>query len=666
SPPAPQPPGGPAATTPAPVTNEIGSPEAASSGRISQGRLQFQPFLRPGEVLERVPGLVVTQHGGSGKANQYFLRGFNLDHGTDFSVFVDGVPINLPTHGHGQGYLDLNFLIPEVIEYVDFRKGPYYADVGDFSTVGTASIRIVDQLPQGIARFGAGAFSFLRGVVADSTELRRGRLLYAVETQYYDGPWVVPEGLGRLSGILKYSLGDDDRGLSLTGTGYLASWTSTDQIPRRAVERGIIDFHGAIDPTDGGRASRLGGNAQFWNRWSNGALTRGNAYVYGYNLNLFSNFTYFLRDPVHGDQFEQFDRRVVSGANLAHQVPSRLFGDRVRHDVGVQVRNDSIPSVGLRNTQRRTILATVRDDQVDETNVGLYYQNQIQWAEKVRTYLGVRESFFHFDVHSLGRPANSGEDDAEMVSPKASLILGPWAKTNFFLNGGLHFHSNDARGTTIRVDPVTGDRVGRVPGLVQTKGAEVGLRTNILPKLNSTLTLWYLNLASELVFVGDAGTTEPSRASERYGIEWTNYYAPTSWLTVDFDYSASHARFIESAPEGNFIPNSIGQVITGGPTVTLPNGLYASVRVRYFGPRPLIENNSARSRSTSLVNAEVGYQRKRLRVGLQLLNLLNSRDHDIDYYYESRLPGEPLAGRPDLHFHPVEPFNPRVFLTWQW
>lgn len=534
-------------------------------GRVPQGQLQYQPFLRPGEILERIPGLVVTQHSGSGKANQFFLRGFNLDHGTDFSIFVDGVPINLPTHAHGQGYLDINFLIPEIIEYVDFRKGPYYADVGDFSSAGTASIRILDKLPQGIAKVGAGAFSFLRAVVADSTPFGRGRLLYALETWYYDGPWVIPERFGKFNGILKYTAGDDDRGLSLTGQSYLARWTSTDQIPNRAVVSGLIPFYGAIDPSDGGKTARYGGNAQFGNRWENGAVTRANAYVYGYYLDLFSDFTYFLDNPVFGDQFKQFDRRVVSGANLSHQWSSLVLGDRVQHSVGVQFRNDFIPNVGLANTFRRAVLSTVRDDRVEEANVGLYYQNEVRWAEKVRTYFGIRENLFHFNVDSKRLAVNSGTDNADIFTPKVSLILGPWARTNLFLNGGVGFHSNDARGTTIRIDPKTGERVSRVPGLVRTKGAEVGLRTNFIPNLNSTVTLWYLNLASELVFVGDAGTTEPSRASERYGIEWTNYYALKSWLSLNANLSSSHARFIQPDPAGNFVPGSVGLVISGRP-----------------------------------------------------------------------------------------------------
>jgi len=306
----------------------------------------------------------------------------------------------------------------------------------------------------------------------------------------------------------------------------------------------------------------------------------------------------------------------------------------------------------------------VRDDTVHETSVGMYYQNQTQWLPKMRTVIGLRGDVFVFDVDS-NLAVNSGNNTATIFSPKLGLIVGPWARTEVYLNGGFGFHSNDARGTTIKVDPNTGDPVQRVEPLVRTKGAEIGVRSTLIPGLNTTLAFWYLTLDSELLFVGDAGTTEASRPSQRYGVEWANFYKVLPWLTLDFDLSYSQARFIDSDPAGHAIPGAIELVIATGATMALPYGWFGSLRARYFGPRPLIEDNSVRSDSTTLLNLQAGYKYKNWLAQLDVLNLLDSQDHDINYFYASRLPGEPAAGVADLHFHPVEPRTVRFSLTYK-
>jgi TonB-dependent Receptor Plug Domain len=636
---------------------------SASEGRVGQAQFEIRPFLRPGEVLEVVPGVIVTQHSGTGKANQYFLRGFNLDHGTDFSSFVDGVPVNLPTHAHGQGYMDLNWVIPELIDYVTFRKGPYYADVGDFSSAGTAAFHLVKTLPEGFAKVGVGQDDYYRVLVAQTPKIGPGHLLYAFEANFYNGPWDHHEHVRKFNGVLKYTLTSGPSTFSLGFTAYSNNWDSTDQIPQRAVDQGLISRLGAIDPSDGGRTSRFSLYSE-WSYKGNKSLTQANAYLTFYRLHLFSNFTFFLDDPVNGDQFEQSDRRVVIGGNVAQTWFSTWLGAAMDHTIGLQVRHDAIPEVALFQTLQRDRLSTARNDDVHETSVGFYYQNQTQWYPKVRTVLGLREDVFVFDVNS-DTAVNSGNKTDAIFSPKLSLIFGPWANTEVYFNGGFGFHSNDARGTTITIDPKTGDPAQRVDPLVRTKGAEIGVRSTWVPGLNSTLAFWYLTLDSELLFVGDAGITEPSRASRRYGVEWTNFYKPLPWLALDFDIAYSHARFTEDDPAGNYIPGSVETVIATGATIDLPNGLFGSLRTRYFGPRPLIEDNSVRSKATTLVNLEAGYTYKNLRAQIDVLNLLNSHRHDIDYFYVSRLPGEAAAGVADVHFHPVEPRTVRVYLTYQ-
>jgi hypothetical protein len=640
-----------------------GIAESASEGRVGQAQLETRPFLRPGEVLEVVPGVIVTQHSGTGKANQYFLRGFNLDHGTDFSSFVDGVPVNFPTHAHGQGYMDLNWIIPELIDYVTFRKGPYYADVGDFSSAGTAAFHLVTTLPAGLAQVGIGQDDYYRVLVAQTPKIGPGHLLYAFEANFYNGPWDHNEHVRKFNGVLKYSLTSGPSTFSLGFVAYSNTWDSTDQIPQRAVDQGLISRLGAIDTSDGGTTSRYSLYSE-WSYKGDKSLTQANAYLTYYRLRLFSNFTFFLDDPDNGDQFEQSDKRFVYGGNVAQTWFTTWLGRAMDHSIGLQVRHDAIPEVALFQTQQRERIGTTRNDDVHETSVGFYYQNQTQWHPKVRTVLGLREDVFVFDVNS-DIAANSGNTTASIFSPKLNLIFGPWASTELYLNGGFGFHSNDARGTTITVDPKTGDPALQVDPLVRSKGAEIGVRSTWVPGLNSTLAFWYLTLDSELLFVGDAGITEPSRASRRYGVEWTNFYKPLPWLSLDFDIAYSHARFTEDDPAGNYIPGSVETVIATGATIDLPNGLFGSLRTRYFGPRPLIEDNSVRSKSTTLVNLQAGYKYKNLRAQIDVLNLFNSHRHDIDYFYVSRLPGEPADGVADVHFHPVEPRTVRFYLTYR-
>ena len=641
----------------------VGIAGSASEGRVGQIQLETRPVLRPGEILEVVPGVIVTQHSGTGKANQYFLRGFNLDHGTDFSSFVDGVPVNFPTHAHGQGYMDLHWVIPELIDYVTFRKGPYYADVGDFSSAGTASFHLFKTLPEGLAKVGIGQDDYYRVLVAHSPQIGPGSLLYAFEANFSNGPWEHNEHVQKFNGLLKYTFRTGPSNFSLGFAAYSNTWDSTDQIPQRAVDQGLISRLGTIDTSDGGRTARYSLYGE-WSYKGNIGLTQANAYVTYYRLRLFSNFTFFLDDPDNGDQFEQSDRRVVAGGKVAQTWSSTTFGATMDHTVGLQVRHDAIPEVALLQTLRRDRIGTTRNDEVHETSVGFYYQNQTPWHPKIRSVLGLRGDVFVFDVDS-DTPANSGNTTEAIFSPKLSLIFGPWASTELYLNGGFGFHSNDARGTTITVDPKTGDPAQQVDPLVRTKGAEIGVRSTWIPGLNSTLAFWYLTLDSELLFIGDAGITEPSRASRRYGVEWANFYKPWPWLSLDFDIAYSHARFSEDDPAGNDIPGAVETVIATGVTVDLPIGIFGSLRTRYFSPRPLIEDNSVRSKSTTLVNLEAGYKYKNLVAQLDVLNLFNAKDHDIDYFYASRLPGEPSEGVNDRHFHPVEPRTVRFYLTYR-
>ncbi|WP_394329881.1 TonB-dependent receptor domain-containing protein [Bradyrhizobium mercantei] len=637
-------------------------PTGASARQISGDEVNARPVSRVGEVLEVVPGLIVTQHSGEGKANQYFLRGFNLDHGTDLAITVDGMPVNMPTHGHGQGYADINFLIPELIQSMDVRKGPYYADKGDFASAGAVDINYLNGLPKNIAELTAGSFGYQRAMAAGSSRAGEGTLLAAFEANKYNGPWDVPDDIRKLNGVLRYSQGTATDGFSLTATAYSNGWNSTDQLAQRAIDQGLIGRYGSLNPTDGGTSSRfsLSGN---WAQSSDYGQTKLNAYVIRSSLQLYNDFTYFLDDPVNGDQFNQTDRRTVYGFDASHAADIRIAGIDTQTRVGVQTRYDDI-NVGLFKTAQREILSTVRNDQVQEGSVALWADSTARWTNWLRTTVGLREDYFAGHVLS-DTPQNSGNAQAAMTSPKAGIVLGPWSRTEFYGNAGLGLHSNDIRGATITVDP--NDKVTpleRVPLLVRSKGAELGIRTKAIDGLTSSLSVFVLDFDSELLFVGDAGTTEPSRPSRRVGVEWTNQYKLLPWMSLDFDLAYTRARFTDDDPVGNFIPGAPAWVASGGITFGRDSGWFGSLRARYFGPRPLIEDDSVRSQSSFIVNARAGYKFDNgMRLQLDVLNLFNAQTNQIEYYYLSRLPGEPIDGVADRHVHPAEPLAVRLTLA---
>ena len=640
--------------------NAVGSSDAASQGTIRAELLNSRPALRPGEVLEFVPGMIVTQHSGDGKANQYFLRGFNLDHGTDFTTSINGMPVNMPTHGHGQGYSDLNFLIPELVDRIAYRKGPYFAQTGDFSAAGSADIVYRTALDQPFAALTLGQRGFQRLVGGGSADLGLGlKLLGALELQHNDGPWLVPENLRKANAALTLSGGTRAQGWSASLMAYDAKWDSTDQIPQRAIDAGLDRF-GSLDPTDGGQTQRSSLSGA-WHRNSDAGTTKLQAYAIDYRLKLFSNFTYALERPNQGDQFSQQDRRFIVGLTASHAIDHPLGGLPARSEFGVTLRHDRI-RVGLFDTVGRDVTGTTRDDKVRETLLGVYGQTSVEWTPWLRSIVGLRADQARFNVDSLSNAANSGSASDHLLSPKLSLILGPWRRTEFFFNAGRGFHSNDARGTTATLDPKTGDAVDRVPGLVAARGFEIGARTEWLPGLQSSLALWTLDFDSELVYVGDAGATEPNRPSKRRGVEWNNRYIPLPWLLVDADLAWTHARFSDADAAGNRIPNAVDKVASIAFTARGVGPWSASLQWRYLGSGALIEDNSQRSRSSLTSNLRVSRNfGKGTELTLDVFNLFGRKVNDIEYFYESQLPGEtaPVA---DRHLHPAEPRTLRLTL----
>ena len=539
--------------------------ETASQGTVGAEQLEDRPIFRPGEILETVPGLIVTQHSGEGKANQFFLRGFNLDHGTDFASSIDGVPINLPSHGHGQGYTDLNFLIPELVQRVDYRKGPYYAEQGDFSSAGAANMEYFRTLPHKIARFEGGMFDYYRVLGAGSQAIGPGDALAALELLHDNGPWEQPNHFKKINGVLRYSLGDGASGATLTASAYAGKWDATDQIAERALEDPGFGRFDSLDDSDGGNSQKYMLYGE-WHRSDEGSATRAVVYGFHQDLDLFSNFTYQLDSP-QGDQFKQFDRRWVGGGTARQTWFADLLGWQMENSVGLQLRSDSIEN-GLQQTvdghvtdkvdwDGNPIPGTTRKDDIWELSLAPYLENRIQWCEKLRSVAGARLDYYHFDVAAFD-PVDSGKDDAVRVSPKGSLVLGPWNETELYLSGGMGFHSNDARGVTAPVEP--GGRAG----------ADLRRRDRRAQRLPEGPEHHNRVLVARHRFGapvrrrrgqhrGPAAPQPPLRRRDRELLQ-PHRVAPGSTPTT----SISHARFRDSDPAGDHIPGSIERGRGGG------------------------------------------------------------------------------------------------------
>jgi len=639
--------------------SQLGIADSAGAGSAGAKDLAGRIAYRPGELLEVTPGLIASQHSGEGKANQFYLRGFNLDHGTDLATWVDGMPVNQRSHAHGQGWTDLNFLIPELVGRLDYRKGPYSAREGDFSSAGVASLSYANRLVKSIASATVGQDGYARTMLAGSPEVAGGSLLYALELMKNDGPWTRPDGYRKVNAVLRYSQGYANNGWNVTAMSYSGHWNSTDQIPLRAVEDDRIGRFDLIDDSDGGKARRQSISG-IWRSTDTDSASKVSAYVIRNELELFSNFTYFLNDPVNGDQFSQPDRRVTTGVDATHTWHMHR-SDTLSSDltVGAQLQNDNIYN-GLYDTRKRARIATTREDHIVETSGAVFVENATRWSDALRTVVGVRANNYRFRVDG-DRPENAGKAHDTLVTPTLNIAYGPWASTELYANYGHGFHSNDARGTVATVDPKTLDAVDRTPGLVRSRGVEFGLRTEAIPKMQMSLAVYRLDFDSELTYIGDAGNTEAGDPSRRYGIEFSNYYRPYKWLSVDFDAAWARARSL-----GNRIPGAIEGVAQLGVTVDRSGPWSGSLRLRWFGPRPLIEDDSVRSKASVTLNGRVGYQlAKDLQLELEAFNLTNRRASAIDYFYESQLAGEtaPVA---DVHFHPIEPRSLRLTLVKTW
>lgn len=622
---------------------KIGIAGAASEGSIAGSDLLIRPLLRVAELLEAVPGMVAAQHSGSGKANQYFLRGFNLDHGSDFATYIDGVPMNLRTHGHGQGYLDLNGLIPEIVEREDYRKGPYRADGGDFSLAGAAYISTISAIDRPWVSAEGGSYGWRRIAAGGTTRApgADGALTLAGQFKVYDGPWQEPERLRHYSGFAKYTATTGLGKLALSFQGYHGTWRPTEQIPERAVGTPTCPtVFCSPDPSARGRTDRYILTANLdGNDWE------ATLYAQYYNWRMSSNPTYTNADGTSA-QIEQFDRRWVFGGSARRRWAPATWA---KLTLGLEGRYDAIGNVGVYHTIKDRFVESLGAYRVDEGSLAAFGELTVTPLKGVRVIGGLRGDHYWYDVRARDPEAvalGEGSGHRSIVSPKLALAWTPVGNLEIYLNWGRSFHSNDVRGAVNLVSPV--------PVLVRGTGKEVGARFQ-RPTFSVTATYFWLEVDSELRFVGDSNAVQPTGASKRRGYELVAFWRPFHWLALDGTYTASHSRY----DTGTRIPNAFEDAASVGASLILDKWSL-SARVRHLGPYPLTEDNSLRDHGSTVFNVRAARTLGRIQIYGEVLNLFDSRDKDIAYYYQSYLPAVDAAPVDGRLSRVVEPRTLRV------
>jgi outer membrane receptor protein involved in Fe transport len=602
----------------------IGKADAASEGAVGGADLSVRPLLRVAELLEAVPGLIAVQHSGSGKANQYFLRGFNLDHGTDFTTLIDDVPMNMRTHGHGQGYLDVNGLIPEVIDRIDYRKGTYRADIGDFSMAGSSFMTTIRDVTPFIA-LEDGDYGWQRAAAGTSVDVGEGKLMGIAQWKTYDGPWELPEDLQHQSMWAKYARPLGSSTLELSLSGYHAEWRPTEQIPERAIGTSVCeDAFCSLDLTATGETLRWIGAARLL-----GDGWRASLWAQYYDWNMLSNATYDF-------QINQFDRRWIGGGRFQRDLQ---LSDTLALSAGVETRYDDIGNVGLQHTEAGHVLEDISRVAVTEGSVGAYSEAQWEPLDRLRVTAGLRADYFDFDVRARMPGLDEGSASDSVVSPKIAAAYRINPNVELYANWGRGFHSNDARGVVNTVTPVQ--------GLSKGEGEEVGARFEF-GAFNVTTTYWWLSLDSELKFVGDSNSVEPGSATDRRGYEVVAFWRPLSWVAIDAVWTGSHARYVDS-PDSSYVAGAVENA--GELGVSLVQNVWeASLRVRYLGKYPLLEDNSIRADAETGVNLRAAWKPGRFTVYAELLNILDEDGKDIVYFYGANVagldpPGEQVEGR---------------------
>jgi hypothetical protein len=658
--------------------NLLGVADTASQGSITQEELQLRPVYRVGQLLETTPGLVVTVHSGEGKAQQYLVRGFNLDHGTDIANFVDDMPVNRSTNTHGQGYSDSNFMLPEVFNGLDYTKGPYHAEVGDFGAVVSTHVKMANVIPNQMS-VSLGTLGVYNAFAGGTYKIDDdNRILGGVYLGHVDGPFDHPDNFRKIDAVLRYSHGETDDGYDLTAMYYKGQGNMTTDQPLRAIQQGLIGRFGTLDPSDGSYSERISLSSHFATKGDDWNFAV-NAYAIRWRMFLYNDFTHFLDDPVNGDQEKQDESRTTLGGASTFRFVHSFGSIDTETNLGVQLRYDDA-YVDRRHTEQRQVLPTcsVEQDegpaiQVPNTNgacnadrvhlldLGPYIENTTHWTPWLRTILGAREEYYHASDTSF-ISGFSGSKSQTLFQPKASVVFGPFYQTELYLSAGRGFHSDDVRGVFGTV-AAEGSSVGPTPLLAEATGYEIGLRTNIIPKLPIQLAIFQEDFQSELTYNADAGQDEASAPSRRQGIELSAQYKPLPWLELNTDLAFSRARysgnFASFGLDQPFIANAPSFIGSFGVLVDNLGPWFGGLQWRALGKYPINDGEEEpQDKGYSEINADIGYKvSKQLRLQLSVFNLTNTKADSAAYFYAARLKGEPLEGVNDFQVHPLEPIS---------
>lgn len=626
---------------------------------ITRMDLETNPVNSSQEILRKVPGLIIGQHAGGGKAEQIFLRGFDIDHGTDINLSVDGMPVNMVSHAHGQGYSDLHFIIPETIENINFGKGPYYANRGDFATAGYVAFKTKDNLETSEIRFTYGQFNTLRTLgLFNLTDKGTDESAYiAVEYLATDGPYVSPQNFNRLNLLGKYStyIKDNDK-LILNLSHFTSRWDASGQIPQRAVDQGVITRFGAIDDTEGGATSRTNANVHYVSFLNDDTQVNANAFFSHYDFELYSNFTFFLEDPINGDQIKQFESRDIFGFNSEINHEKNLGDVDANITGGAGLRHDIVNGNELSHTKnRKETLNYIQLGDVNQTNMFAYVNSDFSIG-KFKVAPALRVDYFKFMyVDQLQEAYETLSEYKTVLSPKLNFFYTQNSNFQWFLKSGIGFHSNDTR-VVVRQQ---GEDI-----LPKAYGADLGAVWKPLPKMVFSTAVWYLFLEQEFVYVGDAGIVEPSGKSQRYGLDLGLRYQFTDWLYFDSDATFTHARSIDEPSEEDYIPLAPDFTLTGGLALNNIKNFSGGLRYRYIDDRPANEDNSIVAEGYFVTDINLNYDFGKVNVGIAIENLFDVDWNETQFATESRLQNEAQPVE-EIHFTPGTPFFAKATVTYQ-
>jgi outer membrane receptor protein involved in Fe transport len=642
----------------------VSSQRAHDQQLISSLDIKLRPIVNSQEILRLVPGLFIGQHAGGGKAEQIFLRGFDLDHGTDIRLTVDGMPVNMVSHAHGQGYADLHFVIPELVEGADFKKGPYNTEKGNLATAGWVDFRTKTALDHSFVKLEAGQYNTYRAVAGLDLLGQKGRAknqsaYLASEYSYSDSYFDNPQHFKRLNVMGKYHghLAPNTN-LTLTGSTFWSKWNHSGQVPGRAIESGLIGFFGSIDPSEGGETSRTNLNAQLVTVTPRNHIIKNQFFYSNYNFELYSNFTFFKEDSINGDQIRQKEQRNLFGYNGSYSTQAYIGKSRWTTTLGAQYRQDITLHTELSHTKNRAeTLNRIKFGNINEINAAAYADELIQFSDHFTLNAGVRLDYFRSQYEDLlTGTATTKRATQAIVSPKLNLYYTFNPSLQLYLNTGKGFHSNDARVV------VAQDGRQILPGAY---GSDLGVIFKPFPKLLINAAAWYLWLKQEFVYVGDEGVVEPSGRSRREGIDVSVRYQLTKNLYADVDLNTAKPRAIDAETGQNYLPLAPTFTSTGGLSLQTRSGLNGSIRYRYMGDRPANEDNSIVAKGYFVTDLQANYTKRSYNIGLSVQNLFNTRWKETQFATESRLQGE-ATPVDEIHFTPGTPFFARLSLTYSW